>query len=131
MDDLSSFLTTAAKYSAGPDGWLIAGCVLGALGALAIFAYGKWFKKGADSKNLVDDVKNFFLMKENAAADLAKILYWYLSIKCVIVSIELLTLGGSSAFWNFLTSLVGGLVWYRFVYECVKAILAFVSKKEK
>ncbi len=130
MDELLTAFSKAGSLTAGPDGWVVAGCVIGAICALGLFGYCKWFKKGADNKALGEDIKNFFTMKGNFAADLATILYIYMTVKCVITSIEYLTLGGNSAFWNFLTALVGGVVWYRFVYECVMAVLKGL-KKEK
>ncbi len=111
----------------GPNGWEVAGSILGALGALAIFAFFAYFKKDGEKRKIVDDLKNFSLFKANFAEDLASIIYYYLSIKVVFASCK--NFGTSYGFWYFLVELVGQLVWYRFVYEVVKAILAFVKKK--
>lgn len=116
-------LLSAFGVSSGPSGWEYAGVILGALGAIALwFVFTFIIKaKGEGKRNIVEDIKNFFTMKGNFALDLAMVVYWYMTIKTLICSFELF--GSANGFWNFLKTVIGQLIWYRFVYEIIKAII--------
>ncbi len=116
-------LLSAFGVSAGPSGWEYAGVILGALGAVALwFVFTFIIKaKGEGKRNIVEDIKNFFTLKGNFALDLAMVVYWYMTIKTLIVSFDLF--GAPNGFWNFIKTVFGQLIWYRFVYEIIKAIV--------
>lgn len=120
--DYSSLLSSFG-VSTGPSGWEYAGVILGALGAVALwFVFTFIIKgKGEGKRNIVEDIKNFFTMKGNFALDLAMIVYWYMTIRTLISSFGLF--GTANGFWEFLKTVIGQLVWYRFVYEIIKAIV--------
>lgn len=107
----------------GPSGWEYAGVILGALGAVALwFVFNFIIKgKGEGKRDLVEDIRNFFKMKGNFALDLAMVVYWYMTIRTFISAFALFDT--ANGFWNFLKTVIGQLVWYRFVYEIIKAII--------
>jgi hypothetical protein len=127
--DFSSLLDSATsslkEIYTGPSGWQIAGIVIGVLGALGIFAYFTFFAKGAEKKSFGEWCKGLFTMKGNFALDLAKIILYYMSIKLVITSFEPVAAGSAHAFYHFVVDVIGGLVWYRFVYEIITAVVKF------
>ena len=120
MDELVSLLSTGS-LSTGPSGWEYASVIIGALGAVALWAVFTFVVKGKEKRNMGEDCKNFFLMKGNFAEDFAKIVYFYMSIKTLILSFSLFS--GTNGFWEFLKMAVGQLVWYRFVYEVIMAVI--------
>lgn len=126
MGNLTSLLTTAVSAYT-KNGWIIAGTIVGALGALGLFFFLNYFKKNAPKKNLVGDIKNFFTMKDIFAEELAAIVYYYASIKVLISSFQYI----SADFWVFLTELIGSLVTYRVVYEFARVIIRIWKNGEK
>lgn len=118
MESLLSSLTTVVS---GPSGWEYASVILGALGAIGLWIVFTFVVKGNEKRNPGEDAKKFFLFQGNFALDLAMIIYWYLTIRTLISSFELLS--APYGFWEFLKVAVGQLIWYRFVYEVVKAVI--------
>ena len=117
------YKTLLGGLTIGPSGWEYAGVILGALGAVALwFVFNFIIKgKGEGKRNLVEDIKNFFKMKGCFALDLAMIVYWYMTIRTFVSAFDLF--GTNNGFWEFLKTVIGQLVWYRFVYEIIKAIV--------
>ena len=120
MDSLLSSLSSLSSYS-GPDGWEYASVIIGALGAIGLWVVFTFVIKGGEKRKPGEETKGFFLFRGNYALDLAMIIYWYLTIKTLIVSFELLS--APYGFWEFLKVVVGQLIWYRSVYEVVKAVI--------
>ena len=120
--DLSSLLDLST-VSAGPSGWEYASIILGAIGAVGLWILFTFVIKGGEKRKPAEEAKGFFLFRGNFALDLAMIVYWYMTIRTFIASFELLKLSGGYGFWEFLKAVVGQLVWYRFVYEIIKAII--------
>ena len=128
MDSLLSSLSSLSTAVAGPSGWEYASVIIGALGAIGLWILFTFIIKGGEKRKPAEDAKGFFLLRGNFALDLAMIVYWYMSIKTLIASFELLSAPGGYGFWMFLKAVIGQLVWYRFVYEIIKAV---VKKNEK
>lgn len=126
MDELVSLLSTGS-FGTGPDGWEYASVIIGALGAIGLWVLFTFVVKGKEKRNPGEDCKNFFLMKGNFAVDLAKIVYFYMSLKTLILSFSLFA--GPNGFWDFIKMAVGQLVWYRFVYEVIVAVVKKHSEK--
>lgn len=124
-DLLSSLSSLSTLSSSSTSGWVYASVIIGACGAVGLWIFLTFFAKGREKRNVSEDVKNFFTVKGGFAEDLAKIVYFYMSIKTLIASFELLS-SPSNGFWLFLTTAVGQLIWYRFVYE---VIIAVIKKK--
>ena len=123
MDDLLSSLTKLSSLSE-PTGWEYASIIIAAVVALGLWAYLAFFKKG-EKRKPGETIKNFFMMKGNFAEDLTKIVYFYMSIKTAIYSLQYISLD----FWTFVKIFVGQLVWYRFVYEIIMAVIRKKSDK--
>ncbi|MBR2543353.1 hypothetical protein IKF03_02040 [Candidatus Saccharibacteria bacterium] len=121
MDELVSLLSTGS-LSSGPDGWEYASVIIGALGAIGLWVFFTFFAKGAEKRKPAEDCKKFFLMQGNFAEDFTKIVYFYMSIRTLVASLELFGVEGSG-FWLFLKTAIGQLVWYRFVYEVIMAVV--------
>ncbi len=128
MDSLLSSLSSLSTAVAGPSGWEYASVIIGALGAIGLWILFTFIIKGGEKREPAKEAKGFFLLRGNFALDLAMIVYWYMSIKTLIASFELLSAPGGYGFWMFLKAVIGQLVWYRFVYEVIKAV---VKKNEK
>lgn len=120
MEDYLSSLTNIST-AVGPSGWEYASVIIGAIGAIGLWALFNFVIKGGEKRNLAADAKGFFLFRGNFALDLAMIIYWYLTLKTLIASFELFRL--PYGFWEFVKEVVGQLIWYRFVYEIIKAII--------
>ena len=127
MDELVSLLSTGS-FGAGPDGWEYASVIIGALGAIGLWALFTFVIKGSEKRNPGKDCKNFFMMKGNFAEDLTKIVYFYMSIRTLIASFELFP--EPNGFWLFLKTAIGQLVWYRFVYEIIMAVVRKNAEKK-
>ena len=127
MDELVSLLSSGS-LSTSPDGWEYASVIIGALGAIGLWALFTFILKGKEKRNAGEDCKNFFLMKGNFAEDLTKIVYFYMSIKTLILSFSLLA--DTNGFWMFLKMAIGQLVWYRLVYEVIMAVIRKHSEKK-
>lgn len=123
LSSLTSSLTTAV---AGPSGWEYASVIIGALGAIGLWIVFTFIIKGGEKRKPAEDCKNFFLLRGNFALDLAMIVYWYMTLKTLIGSFELLS--APYGFWSWVKLVFGQLIWYRFVYEIIKAV---VKKNEK
>ena len=129
---LYSALGLTAANAGGFDpnlSWRICTIFIAALGTAALFAFFTYFQKGSKRK-IVDDIKNFFLFKANFAEDLARIVFYFLSIEAVLNSLKTLTTGGDP--WGFFEGLFS-LVFIRFVYETATTIIRFCitnTKKE-
>lgn len=128
MDSLLSSLSSLSTAVAGPSGWEYASVIIGALGAIGLWILFTFIIKGGEKREPAKEAKGFFLLRGNFALDLAMIVYWYMSIKTLIASFELLSAPGGYGFWMFLKAVIGQLIWYRFVYEIIKAV---VKKNEK
>lgn len=128
MDSLLSSLSSLSTAVAGPSGWEYASVIIGALGAVGLWILFTFIIKGGEKREPAKEAKGFFLLRGNFALDLAMIVYWYMSIKTLIASFELLSAPGGYGFWMFLKAVIGQLIWYRFVYEVIKAV---VKKNEK
>lgn len=132
LNSLSS-LESAAKGASTFDAntsWKICTLIIGALATAGLFLYFTYFKKGSKRK-IGDDIKNFFLFKANFAEDLARIVFYYISIETVMNSLKTLTTGGDP--WGFFRGLFE-LFFIRFVYEAALAIIRFClsnTKKEE
>lgn len=126
--DLTSLTSLTSLFSGYKmSGWQIAGIIVGALGALGIFFFFNYFKKDAPRKDLVGDLKKFFTMKENFASDLAKIVFYYASIKCFFTACSYV----EASIWYAFVSLVGSLVLYRVLYELVDVLIRIWKNGEK
>ncbi len=127
MDSLLSSLSSLTTAAAGPSGWEYASVILGAIGAIGLWIVFTFVIKGGEKRDVAKDTKGFFLLRGNFALDLAMIVYWYMTIKTLIASFELFS--APYGFWEFLKVAVGQLIWYRFVYEIIKAIVKKNSDK--
>ena len=119
MESLLSSLTSVV--SSGPTGWEYASVIIGALGAIGLWIVFTFVVKSGEKRKPGEDAKKFFLLQGNFALDLAMIVYWYMTIKTLVASFELLS--APYGFWEFLKVAVGQLIWYRFVYEVIKAVI--------
>ena len=119
MEDLLSSLT--GLTSTGPSGWEYASVIIGAIGAVVLWILFTFVIKGGEKRNAASEAKGFFLFRGNFALDLAMIVYWYMTLRTLIASFELLA--APYGFWEFIKTVVGQLIWYRFVYEIIKAIV--------
>lgn len=108
--------------------WKICTIVIAALGTVALFVFFTYLKKGKEKRNFVEDCKNFFLFKANFAEDLAKIVFYYMSIAKFMEALKTLTTGGNP--WDFFI-LLFELVFIRFVYETVLVGLRFAKSNTK
>lgn len=108
--------------------WKICTIVIAALGTIALFIFFTYLKKGKEKRNFVEDIKNFCLFKANFAIDLAKIVFYYMSIAKFMEALQTLTTGGDP--WGFFI-LLFELVFIRFVYETVLAGLNFALSNTK
>ena len=127
MDELVSLLSSGG-LSSGPDGWEYASVIIGALDAIGLWVFFTFIAKGAEKRKPAEDCKKFFMMRGNFAEDLTKIVYFYMSIRTLIASFELF--GESNGFWEFLKIAIGQLVWYRFIYEVIMAVVRKNSEKK-
>ena len=118
---MESLLSSLTSVVSGPSGWDYASVIIGALGAVGLWIVFTFIVKGGEKRKPGEDAKKFFLFQGNFALDLAMIIYWYLTIRTLVASFELLS--APYGFWEFLKTVIGQLVWYRFVYEVVKAII--------
>ena len=129
LDTISKSLTNSSASSFDPNtSWQICTIVIAALGTIALFVFFTYLKKGKEKRNFVEDMKNFFLFKANFAEDLAKIVFYYMSIAKFMEALKTLTTGGDP--WKFF-ELLFELVFIRFVYETVLAGLRFVKSNTK
>lgn len=119
--------TSVSTFDAGTS-WKICTIVIAALGTIALFVFFTYLKKGKEKRNFVEDIKNFCLFKANFAIDLAKIVFYYMSIAKFMEALQTLTTGGDP--WGFFT-LLFELVFIRFVYETVLAGLRFALSNTK
>ena len=108
--------------------WKICIIIISALGAAALFAFFTYLKKGAEKRNFVEDVKNFFLFKGNWAEELARLVFYYISIFYALTALKTLTTGGDP--WGFFEG-VFYLVFIRFVYEAAVTIIRFCKGDKK
>ena len=108
--------------------WKICTIVIAALGTIALFVFFTYLKKGKEKRNFVDDIKNFFLFKGNFAVDLAKIVFYFMSIEKFMEALQTLTTGGDP--WGFFI-LLFEMVFIRFVYETVLVGLRFALSNTK
>ncbi|MBR3254488.1 hypothetical protein IKF88_02030 [Candidatus Saccharibacteria bacterium] len=120
MEDLLTSLTTGLT-STGPNGWEYASVIIGALGAVCLWVLFTFVIKGGEKRTPAAEAKGFFLFRGNFALDLAMIVYWYMTLRTLISSFELLS--APYGFWEFIKVVVGQLIWYRFVYEIIKAVV--------
>jgi len=118
---LSSLSDVAIASGSKTEGWEYASVIIGAIGAVALWALFTFVIKGGEKRNLGAEAKGFFLFRGNFALDLAMIVYWYVTLRTLIASFALLEY--SDGFWNFVKVVIGQLVWYRFVYEVIKAVV--------
>lgn len=132
---LDQYYDTLNKLANGSTGgfdpatsWQICTIVIAALGTVALFVFFTYLKKGKEKRNFVEDCKNFFLFKANFAEDLAKIVFYYMSIARFMNALQALTTGGDP--WKFF-ELLFELVFIRFVYETVIAGLRFAKSNTK
>ena len=125
MNELFSLLSESG-LTTGPDGWEYASIIIGALGALGLWVYLAFFRKGGEKRKPGEAIKNFFCMRGNFAEDMTQIVYFYASIKLFISSLQII----SFDFWTFLKTLVGQLVLYRFFYEVIMALVRKHSEKK-
>lgn len=125
MDELVSLLSSGGL--GGPDGWEYASVIIGAIGAVGLWVFLTFFSKNAEKRKPGEDCKKFFTMRGNFAEDLTKIVYFYMSIRTLIASFELFS--ASNGFWMFLKTAIGQLIWYRFVYEIIMAVVRKNSSK--
>ena len=125
MDELISFLSTSDVIT-GPNGWEYASVIIGALGAIGLWVYLAFFRKGTEKRKPSEVLKNFFCMRGNFAEDMTQIVYFYASIKLFISSLQII----SFDFWTFLKTLVGQLILYRFLYEVIMALVRKHSEKK-
>ena len=132
LDSYSNLLKELSTTSAGgfdpATSWKICTIVIAALGTIALFIFFTYLKKGKEKRNFVEDFKNFFLFKGNFAEDLAKIVFYYMSIEKLMQALQTLTTGGDP--WGFF-GLLFQLVFIRFVYETVIAGLKFAKSNTK
>ena len=119
--------TTVSTFDAGTS-WKICTIVIAALGTIALFVFFTYLKKGKVKRNFVEDLKNFCLFKANFAEDLARIVFYYMSIEKLMNALQTLTTGGDP--WGFF-GLLFELVFIRFVYETVLAGLRFAKSNTK
>lgn len=127
MDELTTlFNNLSSSISSGPSGWEYASVIIGAIGAVALWAVFSFVIKGGEKRNPAKEAKEFFLFRGNFALDLAMIVYWYMTLRTLIASFELLS--APYGFWEFIKVAVGQLVWYRFVYEIIKAVVKKADK---
>lgn len=119
--------TTVSTFDAGTS-WKICTIVIAALGTIALFVFFTYLKKGKEKRNFVEDLKNFCLFKANFAEDLARIVFYYMSIAKFMEALQTLTTGGDP--WGFFI-LLFELVFIRFVYETVLAGLRFAKSNTK
>lgn len=132
MDDYYGLLsalsgTTTSTFNAA-ESWRICTLIIAALGAVALFAFFTYFKKGAEKRNFVEDIKNFFLFKGNFAEDLARLCFYYISITYIMNGLQTLTTGGDP--WGFFSTIFY-LVFIRFVYEAAVTIIRFCKGDKK
>ncbi|MBR3329294.1 hypothetical protein IKG29_02050 [Candidatus Saccharibacteria bacterium] len=127
MEELISLLSSGT-LGTSPDGWEYASVIIGAIGAIGLWILFTFLIKGNEKRNTGEDCKKFFMMRGNFAEDLTKIVYFYVSLKTLIVSFQLLSL--QNGFWMFIKTVIGQLIWYRFVYEIIMAIVRKNSGKE-
>lgn len=130
--DLSSLysalgVSTNTGFNA-EQSWQICTLIISALGALGLFAFFTYFKKGAEKRKIGDDIKNFFLFKGNWAEDLARLVFYYISIFYALTALKTLTTGGDP--WGFFEG-VFYLVFIRFVYEAAVTIIRFCKGDKK
>ena len=132
MEDYYSLLSALGGTSASgfnPEtSWKICTLIIAALGAAALFAFFTYLKKGAEKRNFVEDIKNFFLFKGNFAEDLARICFYYISIVYVMDGLKTLTTYGDP--WGFFSTIFY-LVFIRFVYEAAITIIRFCKGEKK
>ncbi|MBR5647855.1 hypothetical protein IKW73_02890 [Candidatus Saccharibacteria bacterium] len=132
MSDVYSLLnelsTTGVSTFDAATSWKICTIVIAALGTIALFVFFTYLKKGKEKRNFVEDIKNFCLFKANFAEDLAKIVFYYMSIAKFMNALQTLTTGGDP--WGFF-GLLFELVFIRFVYETVIAGLRFAKSNTK
>ncbi len=122
-------LTDSGSGGFDPDtSWMICKIVIAALGTIALFVFFTYLKKGKEKRNFVEDIKNFCLFKGSFAIDLAKIVFYYMSIATLMDALKTLTTGGDP--WGFF-ELLFSLVFIRFVYETVLVGLRFAISNTK
>ncbi|MBR5027146.1 hypothetical protein IKX64_00950 [Candidatus Saccharibacteria bacterium] len=132
MSDVYSLLnelsTTGVSTFDAATSWKICTIVIAALGTIALFVFFTYLKKGKEKRNFVEDINNYCLFKANFAEDLAKIVFYYMSIAKFMNALQTLTTGGDP--WGFF-GLLFELVFIRFVYETVIAGLRFAKSNTK
>ena len=132
LDSYSNLLKELSTTGTGgfdpATSWKICTIVIAALGTIALFIFFTYLKKGKEKRNFVEDIKNFFLFKGNFAEDLARIVFYYMSIEKLMLALQTLTTGGDP--WGFF-GLLFQLVFIRFVYETVIAGLKFAKSNTK
>ncbi len=133
MSDVYSLLnelsnTTGVSTFDAATSWKICTIVIAALGTIALFVFFTYLKKGKEKRNFVEDIKNFCLFKANFAEDLAKIVFYFMSIEKLMNALQTLTTGGDP--WGFF-GLLFEMVFIRFVYETVLAGLRFAKSNTK
>lgn len=129
FSSLYSALGASANSGFNPEtSWKICTIIIAALGALALFAFFTYFKKGAEKRKIGEDLKNFFLFKGNWAEDTAKLVFYYVSIEYIMQALKTLTTGGDP--WGFF-GLLFHLVFIRFVYEAALTIIRFCKGDKK
>ncbi len=126
-DILKSLTSSSSSFDAATS-WKICTIVIAALGTIALFVFFTYLKKGKEKRNFVEDIKNFCLFKASFAIDLAKIVFYYMSIAKVMEALQTLTTGGDP--WGFF-ELLFQLVFIRFVYETVLVGLRFAISNTK
>ena len=126
MDELTSLFDLTSSTISGPSGWEYASVIIGALGAVALWILFAFVIKGGEKRNPAAEAKGFFLFRGNFVLDLAMIVYWYMTLRTLIASLALL--GEPYGFWEFIKTVVGQLIWYRFVYEIIKAVVKKADK---
>lgn len=128
LDTINKLSNTTVSTFDAATSWKICTIVIAALGTIALFVFFTYLKKGKEKRNFAEDIKNFFLFKANFAEDLARIVFYYMSIAKLMEAFQTLTTGGDP--WGFFI-LLFELVFIRFVYETVLAGLRFVKSNTK
>ena len=63
MDELFTSLNALSRAAAEPSGWEYASIIIGALGAIALWAFLAFFRKGGEKRKPGETIKNFFCSK--------------------------------------------------------------------
>lgn len=130
--DLDSLVNSALATSGVKSGfnavqsWQICTLLISAIGAAGLFIFFTYFKKGDKKRDLVEDIKKFTMF--NCVDDLAKIVYYYVSIMYAMNALETLTTGGDP--WGFFGTIFQ-LVFIRFVYKTALIIIDFCRSNTK